>query len=81
MTKEVCIQMGEDMLTTTEGAMTKADYVQMQEDMLAGLYSPAHPTHPRTPLTLKHTQALAARRETFLRMMGRRDLLGGDDDR
>ena len=49
--------------------------------MLAGLYSPAHPTHPRTPLTLKHTQALAARRETFLRMMGRRDLLGGDDDR
>ena len=55
--------------------MTADEYRQLNEDINAGLYGMEHPTHPRAvPLTPEHKQALAARREAFLRMMGRLDL-------
>ena len=55
--------------------MTAREYRQLNEDINAGLYGMEHPTHPRAvPLTPEHKQALAARREAFLRMMGRLDL-------
>ena len=55
--------------------MTRDEYRQLNEDINAGLYGMEHPTHPRAvPLTPEHKQALAARRDAFLRMMGRLDL-------
>jgi hypothetical protein len=50
--------------------MTADEYRQLDDDINAGLYGMEHPTHPRAvPLTPEHRQALAARREAFLRMM------------
>jgi hypothetical protein len=55
-----------------EHEMTAQEYWQMSDDIDAGLYMMEHPSHPRAvPLTPAHTQALAERREAFLRMMRR----------
>ena len=53
-----------------EHEMTAQEYWQMSDDIDAGLYMMEHPSHPRAvPLTPAHMQALAERREAFLRMM------------
>ena len=55
-----------------EHEMTAQEYWQLSDDIDAGLYMMEHPSHPRAvPLTPAHTQALAERREAFLRMMRR----------
>ena len=54
--------------------MSAQEYWQMNKDINEGLYERDHPTHPRAvPLTPEHKQALAARRDAFLRMMRRLD--------